>query len=400
MLAVVSAAFVRYNDAPPVTPANDTFLMVLLALAFFLPLVGLLLILQGWHAAWNGERLLRSPLRPISSVRPGHVVISGVIEPAWSVLESAFARRPSVYYRALMTQGAGKYKRTIFHERNAVPFILNDGTGRVLVLGRRARWDPGTSLLDLHGDDKAIAEGDTSGQIVGLLGERQLLPAPEPLAHRDIRKPGGSDRGDETEEVVAVGERVTVMGRAGADDRAVRPTDACLDDGASFGLPGLFRIAPEPLWGLGVTAGSPRDVTVRGRLRLVVGLIGVLLVAAGAMSAALMPTDHVLPPPGTIVFGTSFDSMSGVQGQAVTLSPSRPIVAVAKFNSVVGKFDQITVLVDGSPFATWMESSGKSGPGACEIDFTPGDLAPGQHQVDVRDADNTELASGTVAVGN
>jgi hypothetical protein len=402
LLAIVSAVVqsAPYAGVPVVTYAENGFAETVGVLTIGLLFGGALAIAQGIHAAWFGERLLRSRSQLISTMRSGHVVLSGVVEPAWSVLKSPFSRRLSVWYDAKITEGSGKGKHTVFRERNAVPFILNDGTGRVLVFGRRARFDPGTSLLDLHGYDRAIAEGDTSGQVAGLLGERRLLPPPEPLALHDGRKPGREGLGSESDDVIAVGERVTVIGRAAPDDRAVRPVDACIDDGASFGLPSLFRIGREPLWGLEVTAGSPRDVTVRGRLRLIVGLLGVLMLVAAGASAALIATNHVLPPYGSVVFGTSFDSWSGIQGQATTLSPLQPIAAVARFNGDVDNGDGITVRVDGYTVASWTASGGKGGPSACEIDFPVGDLALGEHRVDVLDANETELASGTVTVGN
>ena len=411
-----------------VTQAPNEFAGFVFILADVLLFVGLACVAQGVHAAWHGERLLRSRSGLVSSVRSGHVVLSGVVEPAWSLLSSPFSRetpvwevaerpawstdphgpaepgpeepaRPAnqtyVYYEALTIQGSGRSSHTVFHEKNAVPFILNDGTGRVLVLGRRARWDAATSLLDLHGDEKSIAEGDTTAQIAALLAERKLLAAPDPT----YRKGDPEESGRQSESSVAVGERVTVIGRAAADDRAVRPADACLDDGSSFGLPGLYRVGPEPLWGLDVMAGSARDVTVRGRLRLIVGLLGVLALAAAAASGALALTSHVLPPSGSIAFGTSFDSWSGVQGQAATLSSGQSIVAVADFNGNVHNGDVVRVLVDGNAVASWTAEGGKYGPGACEIDFGPGAFSAGQHSVDVLGPGDDELAGGTVSAG-
>jgi hypothetical protein len=133
---------------------------------------------------------------------------------------------------------------------------------------------------------------------------------------------------------------------------------------------------------------------------LVVGLVGVLVLVVSVASAALALNSHVLPPSGTIAFGTSFDSWSGVQGQAATLSPTQPIVAVADFNGKVNGGDQISVLVDGTPVGSWTASGGKSGPVACEIDFALGELTTGQHRVEVLGANGTELASGTISVGN
>lgn len=379
-----------------VTQATNDFAADLIILAMVLVFVGAACVAQAVHAAWNGERLLRSTSRPLSSVRSGHVVVSGVVEPAWAVLKPPFSMRPSVWFDAKVVAGSGKSSRTVFHKRNAVPFILNDGSGRVLVLGRRARWDAATSLLDLHGYGRAKVEGDTPEQIDDLLSARQLQPIPEPL-----QESGDVERvGSRTENVVEVGERVTVIGRAAPDDRAQTPDDACLDDGASFGLPGLFRVGPERLWGLDVTAGSARDVTVRGRVRLMVGLLGMLVLVAAGVSGSLALTSHVLPSSGTIVFGTSFSSWSGMQGQEATLSPGQPIVAVADFNGDVKNGDQITVLIDGHEVVSWTADGGKDGPGACEIDFGPQALTAGQHRVDVLGPSDAELASGTVAVGN
>ena len=421
MLATVSTAIQvsQSNNAPGVASAIDDFSQVMFAVALGLFGAGAIFIGQAVRAALRGERLLRSSSQPISSVRSGHVVLSGVVEPAWSLLRSPFspenpalhmaaesrtdpeetadpASTPYVYYEARTIRGSGRSSHTVFHEENAVPFILNDGTSRVLVLGRQARWDAGTSLLDLHGADKAMAEGDNPAQIAGLLKERTLLPSPEPTH----QKGDSGEPGRRSEACVAVGERVTVIGRAAADDRTQSPVDACPDDGSSFGLPGLYRIGPERPWGLNVTAGSPRDVTVRGRLRLVVGLIGVLAVAAALVPAELAVSSHVLPASGTIVFGTSFNSWSGVQGQAATLSPLRPIVGVGEFNRYVSRGDAITVLVDGSSVRTWSASGSKNGNGACEIDFAPGDLTSGRHQVVLVGPNRDLLASGTVVIGD
>ena len=428
-----------------VTEATNAYAACLLILAVALLFIGALLLAQGVHAVWHGERLLRPRSRSIASVRSGHVVLSGVVEPAWAVLSSPFSRttpewriaagpswqlgddeaaepvlsvdpedaadpawlndpeeaaesadRAYVYYKAKTIRPGYRSSRTVFRETNAVPFILNDGTGRVLVLGRRARWDAATSPLDLNGAVKAVAEGDATAQGIARLYERELLAAPGPTSQRG--DPGES--GSSTEATIAVGERVTVIGRAAADDRALRPLDACPDNGSSFGLPGLFRIGPESLWGLNVLAGSPRDVSVRGRLRLVVGLLGVLVLVAAGVSGVLASASQVLPPEGTIVFGTSFDSWSGIHGQAATLSPDQPIAAVAKFSGQVNNGDQVTILVDGHVVASWTAEGGKSGPAACEFDFGPEDLSTGRHQVDVLGPNGAQLASGSVSVGN
>lgn len=420
MLALISAAtpFSAPTDGATVSSIENGFAGLMMLLAMYLVIAGIACVLQALHAAWHGERLMRPRWQPISSVRSGHVVLTGVVEPAWSLLSSplGFTRpettsypgakiaerservsRPLVYYEAETDQGRGRSSHIVFHEKNAVPFILNDQTGRVLVLGRRARWDAGTSMLDLQGGEKALDEGDTADQVTGLLEGRRLLPPPGPLSQKGDRHEGGMSR----EVRLTVGECVTVIGRAAPDDRAVKPIDACMDDGSSFGLGSLFRVGPEPIWGLDVVAGTPRDVSFRGRLRLAVGLLGIamLLAAIVSLAAGISTTGHYFPAAGTIMFGTSYDDWSGIHGEDTTFSEGQEIVAVAKFASQVSNGDVITVLVDGSQVAIWTAEDGKSGPGGCKIDFGPGGLTSGRHVVDLLGWTHIELATGTVTVG-
>jgi hypothetical protein len=355
----------------------------------------LLLAAQGVHALWHGERMLRARPTPISAIRAGRVVLSGVVEPAWSVLRSPFSRRICVWYNGKSTSGLTFYGSLVwdYRERNAVAFLLNDGTGRVLVLGRRARWDSGNSRLDLGAANRAIREGACPEETLDIRAD-QLEHPPEPLLRMGRFPLSGPDQ------VVAVGERVTVVGRATPDDRGILPVDACPDSGEAFGLPGLYRVGPDGLRGLGVMAGSARDVTVRGRLRLLLGSVGLSLLLACVATNVLLPPDHVLPPSGTVVFGTSFDPYAGVQGQNDAFSLRQPVVAVSGLPGVHDG-DRVTVMVDREVVATWTASD-LGNRLACRIDFAAGDLAVGSHVVevfaDIFGTTRLELAVGRVAI--
>jgi hypothetical protein len=237
-----------------------TGLMVVVGLA------SLALIGQAAYAWWRGARLRTNHI-DISSIRAGRVILSGIAEPAWAVVTSPFGKRACVWYDASSTVGQYRSARTIFSQVDAVSFVLKDATGRVLVLGRRARWDPSAGQ---PGSVPYARLGDLANEL-----GRPLEDAQDYLyAYSD---PDSSDptRGDQTEKLVAVGERVTVSGRAFPDPaRVVWGSDGCPDAGQSIGLPGACVVGPDRLAGLTIVAGYAEDLAARGRLRLLVGLLG------------------------------------------------------------------------------------------------------------------------------
>jgi hypothetical protein len=85
-----------------------------------------------------------------------------------------------------------------------------------------------------------------------------------------------------TDEVVLVGERVTVVGRAVPyRQSATAATDACLDGGRSLGMPGEFIVGPRSLAvGLDVLVGTPRQIRRNARVGIAVGLAGAASLAA------------------------------------------------------------------------------------------------------------------------
>jgi uncharacterized membrane protein len=197
--------------------------------------------------------------------------------------------------------------------------------------------------------------------------------------------------------VISLGERVTVVGQALADDSTVASADECIEDTA---FPAHTRIGSVPFRRLKVLAGTPRDVTARGRFRLIVGLIGAMLLVAAIGSFGLALATRPLPPSGTIAFGTSFNPWFGLQGQADTLTSRQTIIAIAEFDDEVWGGSNIAILVDGVRVASWTVTGFGDGPGACRIDFESGQLTPGEHHVDVvLLPGERRLASGTISIG-
>jgi hypothetical protein len=266
-----AAATVGTNASSPI---DLLYVLGLLTLGF-----GVLLMLPLVQMLPSGWSLWREPAVPISSLRKGRVVVSGIVEPAWAVVRSRFTDLACVWYddSSFVT---GKFGYLVSEEENAVPFVLNDGAGRILVLARRARWDP-TNALPADwvgaGRTRAPKDGASDVEIAGML-DRSLAPAPPLL--KSFQKDGcESWSGTRGSSCVPVGRRVTVSGvaihfmMAGVDER-----DACPDDGSSLGLGGRYVMAPDELV---VIAGSAGALTLRMRIAMALAPIGAVLAIAG-----------------------------------------------------------------------------------------------------------------------
>jgi len=246
-------------------------------------------------ALWEGERLSLRPAS-VASITGGRVVLTGVVEPAWAVATSPFGEEACVWYDARSSISGGRgVTVTLFRELNAVPFVLNDGTGRILVLARRARWDPATGLVAKTmgtGQDTAVYEGASNAEMSRLLdGAHQKAPYP---LKSDINDRFSQEQIDAngTERSVLVGERVTVVGRAIPYSASlIKEEDACTDGGQSLGLTATYVIGAGPIvTGLDVLAGTPDDVTKRAWVHLLFGIVG----AASILVAVIA----LLNPPG------------------------------------------------------------------------------------------------------
>jgi hypothetical protein len=250
-------------------------------LLFALVVVGFvcfLLALNGAVAFYGGERLWQRTATRIDSLHAGRVVVSGIAEPAWCILRLPFSEVGCLWYYANSSISMGKGSKELFREVNAVPFVLNDGSGKVLVLGRRARWDGADGYFDerLLGEDSDGGDQWSRVRVDEWFKTHDAEP-PGCLEHsRDDSYDDAEILQNAMEQTVVVGERVTVVGYAySAASEIIGDNDDCADDGQSLGLPGIFAIGPRPRGGgLYVLAGDPNYVTRRSRANLILGFLG------------------------------------------------------------------------------------------------------------------------------
>jgi hypothetical protein len=247
---------------------------------------------------WRGERPFG--LRPgrIGAVKKGHVVLTGTVEPAWSVLISPFAGRHCAWYDARSEvvygrrwRGNGRTSITAFLETNAVPFVLNDGTGRILVLGRRAHWDGSTQPKGEAETNRGMADPTSGATPSGHKHERHR-EVPPPL-HSWVWDGVAKAQIDEygKEAFIAFGDVVTIVGRAVPYRiSATSDKDGCVDGGRSLGLPADFIVGPRLITGLDILSGTPRQIRRSARLGLAIGLTG-----AVAMLVSIYFLANIIP---------------------------------------------------------------------------------------------------------
>jgi hypothetical protein len=191
-----------------------------------------------------------------------------------------------VYYQATagIANSVNSSRRLIFRERNAVPFVINDGTGRILVLARYAGWVAADGFIDEITKGRAASNLEP-GSDNSTFDWTDLAPAPPCLeAYWDKKydMPFVASHGRESR--VDIGQRVTVTGSvvpyASVIERNARGS---VDGGASLALAGDLVVAPTrySFTGLVVMAGTAAEIRNRGRARVAIAAIGLTLVAVG-----------------------------------------------------------------------------------------------------------------------
>ena len=246
-------------------------------------------------ALWRGELVGMRP-SPIRSLRPGRgrVVLTGTVEPAWCILKSPFGGWDCVYYssRVVVSRRLG-FSNSWLDEANAVPFILNDGTDKILILARHSRWSLGRPGRPRFADEERAA-------LPFAVLERQFEEAPPCLKSTRIRYDESlARRPTATESVVRVGDVVTVSGlpvqfaSTSVEFASASPESAfaCRDDGRSLGLEAPLVLAPGGVRGLLITSGSPRQIVRRARLSFLRCLFG----APAALGVGVVVFGFLLP---------------------------------------------------------------------------------------------------------
>ena len=268
-------------------------LQIAALLMFALFVAGCGLVGQAVTALWEGERPGRPHPTTVASIAGGRAIVTGVVEPAWAVATSPFGKKPCVWYDAESVIPL-KSSIKLFRERNAMPFILGDETGRVLVLGRRARWNAATDKAAERigvGDVAARVEGIPTAETERLLDNSLQAPPPTIESYSNPTYPHSIIADNSSERCVTVGERVTVVGRVIAATQSVaNDKNACPDSGQSLGLMGPYVIGRGRVTTLHVLAGTPENVATRARVHLLLGVAGVfaMVVPVASFVAALV----------------------------------------------------------------------------------------------------------------
>jgi hypothetical protein len=239
---------------------------------------GLILFAWGMSTWWSGPRRLRMRATNVGGVQEGGVILSGIARPAWAVATTPWGKVTCLWYQARIHDALHEMF-THYRERNAVPFVLDDGTGRILVLARRARLDAASDWLLGRlgiGQAEAVSEGASPAQVSEML-ERPMQPTPQPF--RAAGDPNCTHSGiDKEERYLSVGERVTVIGRAmPLGSGAIRDEDACFVDVEAADLTSAYVVGSGKLSGLVLLAGDFNQVRIRQRLAVLATVLGVAM---------------------------------------------------------------------------------------------------------------------------
>jgi hypothetical protein len=257
---------------------DTSFLPELAALTAIGVGVGLWLLARGMGGYRTAGRIGDTSTSTISSLAAGEVRISGVIEAAEVTLVSALQSAPCVYYRSTIHGEDDLTDATAdFVEERAIGFRVHDRSGEIRIFPRGGRWDAPVYLdartstfgdepsgLDLRmGSAFAMAEPGREAAIEALLTVRPYVEGGHPLL-RD--RSGGRRRYRETR--LAVGDTVTVLGRAMPFSDLADPAEADLSFGSAVAdddpevaasvaaarASGTLLADPEEAWG---NAGIP-----------------------------------------------------------------------------------------------------------------------------------------------
>ncbi len=200
-----------------------------------------------WRAPRGG--LLVDPLSflaprriPVSAVREGRrIVVVGTAEPLGMAVSCSKDQGICLAYDLSVLsqgfQGGLKQGTALQQETNAVSFVLNDGTGSIVVLGRRAHWH--------------LSEGEPDESNIDPASLR-LIDDPTYSYQRPGAEADDLARGRTTLRSVSFGRTVTVSGQAYRSSAAiVWPSDE-LD---AKTLPSDLVIGPGRFRGLTIRFG-------------------------------------------------------------------------------------------------------------------------------------------------
>ena len=184
---------------------------------------GLFLLWRGFGGYRTAMRITDIATSRIASIAAGEVRLTGVVEPAETLLTSTLQSASCVYFRSTVKDTSGDSDSTVHDEVCAVGFRVRDPSGDVRVFPRNAQWDvpprfeaesshaegPAAGLRLRPGSPYQLAEPDREALIADLLTPDQPLDAGSPLY-------GSSGKADRryVEARIEPGDTVTIVGRA------------------------------------------------------------------------------------------------------------------------------------------------------------------------------------------
>jgi hypothetical protein len=209
-------------------------MMLLMAAGF----AGGLILFGRGLVAYRRDRLVEAvATSSLDAIAAGEVRVSGTVEAIAMTLVSPLQSRPCVWYRARVDE-TGETSRLLVNEERAQEFDLIDGTGRIRIVPRGARWEIAPAFdgsTGLTGDEPpglrlrtgssfaALAERDPASMSPlerdAAIAELLTVKAPARPAEPDSIDGGGiglvGGRGKRYRESrLEPGETITVIGQA------------------------------------------------------------------------------------------------------------------------------------------------------------------------------------------
>lgn len=261
----------------------------------YLLMLGVVGVLGGFVAFMHGLNAYRREAvvgsiatSTVDGLAAGEIRLSGTVKPLAVTLVSALQSATCVWYHSKISEG-GDTDRVILDEQRGIDFLLEDATGSVRVVprGLRARIDPAfNESTDMLGEDpiglnRRMGAGsmviagatDREAAIADLLTVRPPTRDPDDttmsatlgfagfgMGFGTKLRTGGHARRHYTEERIAPGDRITIVGQArpfGEVDPIGPEATADLDP-TTFDDPMLVSELEEAR-ASGVLAGSARE---------------------------------------------------------------------------------------------------------------------------------------------
>ncbi len=197
-------------------------------------LTGVLLVAKGRRMRKQNEGAATEKPTPVRDVRPGTVTVTGTAEPTdeGGAVAAPISGEAALATAVEVQKKSGKTYRTIHETEDAVPFLVNDGTGVV-------RVDPATEgRFDLAVDPVVVGPGEEPPAPVRRFLESE--PAVGAAEDSELLGIAVGERRRYLEGMVRAGDEVVVVGEARRAGSARGDHEHVVDGGSD---PGSFVLS-------------------------------------------------------------------------------------------------------------------------------------------------------------